>query len=153
METILSSYTIYKKYHQNIMNRIIHVFCIPTISWSICVLLPYEITKNIIIFYGVYYLYLFLTDLNNISFVNYLYIVLYLFCLWKSSIFFTYYFSHKNIFALSLLIFSIIMLFIGYWVFEENNPIFIDNIYYFILMTPLYSFFELEDILYHRNII
>ena len=49
------AYNIYNKYHKNIVNKIIHILCIPLISWSICVFLPFCYSFVLMLFYVGFY--------------------------------------------------------------------------------------------------
>ena len=146
MRTItLPSYLFYQQYHSNRVNKIIHIFCIPMISWSMCVLLPPDQALLLTIFYIGIYGYLFTTHLSNLETRTFFMLTAYLLTIWASAVAFRVLVVDSNMIAWMVFAFSWIMQFVGHWVFEGNRPALLDSIHQSFLMAPMFSYFELED--------
>ena len=145
---LLKDYTFYKKYHQNPINKLIHIWCIPMITWGTFILLNYFTffeTNSIICqpstllytFYISYYLY------------NELYYGI------LASIFYMCILLHANIFFLNIdnaCVYAIMATIIG-WVLqilshkyiEKNQPALIDGFKQSVLTAPLFIIIELSE--------
>ena len=136
------SYLFYKKYHQNKINKIIHLFCIPLIVWSFCVLfnsIHQFMTPLICLFYLIYYTYIDIsTFIPMIFYLSFIYI---------TSLYFYLIVTKAILYAIIINIFSWIMQFIGHFIFEGNRPALIDSITQSFLMAPLFSYYELKEML------
>lgn len=147
MRTIsLPSYVFYRQYHRNKVNKIIHVFCIPMISWSMCALLPPDHALLLTLFYVGAYGYLFTTHLSNLGNKTFFLLTSYLLAIWGSAVVFRVLVSNSDTIAWSLFALSWIMQFVGHWAFEGNRPALLDSMHQSFLMAPMFSFFELEDL-------
>ena len=117
-------YNFYKKYHKNKINKIIHIFCIPLIVWSLSVFLNsvvFQISLNYMfnlnlfslnltlssILLSIYLLIYTIIDINCFIPMS-----IYLFIIWLSSYLFLQYSSFSFYYALLINIFSWIMQFI-----------------------------------------
>jgi uncharacterized membrane protein YGL010W len=148
MRTIaLPSYVFYQQYHRNRVNKIIHIFCIPMISWSMCVLIPPDQALLLTLFYVGIYGYLFTTHLSNLGTKTFLMLTGYLLAIWASAVAFRVIVVASDAIAWSVFVFSWIMQFVGHWAFEGNRPALLDSLHQSFLMAPMFSYFELEDLL------
>ena len=141
----IPSYSFYKKYHKNKINKLIHIVCIPMISWSICVFLKYYYSFILTLFYTGYYTNIFVRCMENPSILYISVLNIYLFLIWYSATLFNIYGENQNSFALGVFTLSWIFQFIGHGVFEKNRPALFDSLYQSFLMAPLFSFFEIEE--------
>ena len=142
----IPGYCFYKRYHKNNINKLIHIFCIPMITWSICVFLKSFYSCILIILYILYYTILF----KNISYSNYyiFFLNIYLFFIWYSAHLFNKHGRKQNYIAIIVFCFSWILQFIGHSIFEKNEPALLDNIYQAFLMAPLFSLLEITENIY-----
>ena len=156
------SYEFYKKYHQNKINKIIHILCIPLIVWSFSVFLN-SIVINFSLNYVTGFSFLNMFSMNiTLSFILLsCYLLFYsllditcfqvmsifLFIIWASSYLFLYYCNFPFYYALMINIISWIMQFIGHGVFEGNRPALMDSIKQSFLMAPLFSYYECKELL------
>ena len=152
-------YNFYKKYHKNKINKIIHIFCIPLIVWSLSVFLNsvvFQISLNYMfnlnlfslnltlssILLSIYLLIYTIIDINCFIPMS-----IYLFIIWLSSYLFLQYSSFSFYYALLINLFSWIMQFIGHGIFEGNRPALMDSIKQSFLMAPLFSYYEFKELL------
>ena len=156
------SYEFYKKYHQNKINKIIHILCIPLIVWSFSVFLN-SIVINFSLNYTTSFTFLSLFGINiTLSFILLsCYLLLYsildiscfqvmsifLFAIWLTSYLFLHYCTFPFYYALILNIVSWVMQFIGHGIFEGNRPALMDSIKQAFLMAPLFSYYETKELL------
>lgn len=157
------SYQFYKKYHQNKINKIIHILCIPLIVWSFSVLLnsfvfnigltfnniqqdiSYNFNFNIylsFILLSQYLLFYTIIDIN--SFIP-MFILLYF--IWITSYYFFISSQYPYYYSLIINVFSWIMQFIGHGIFEGNRPALMDSIKQAFLMAPLFTYYELKQLI------
>lgn len=157
-----SSYSFYKKYHKNKINKLIHLFCIPMIVWSFCCILNLITSYNELKFKGknilitnmdlglvicIYYL-SFYTFMDSKTFLP---MLIYLGLIYLSSYYFNLYVANSLIYAVYINIFSWIMQFIGHIFFEKNRPALIDSISQSFLMAPLFSYYEFKELCLKKN--
>ena len=156
-------YLFYKKYHQNKINKLIHLFCIPLIVWSFCVLLN---NLTILSHFKFNNSNIFTIDLDLSAYICLFYLIIYTFIesstffpmfLYLTFIYFTSYFFNlyviKSImYALFINIFSWIMQFIGHFFFEGNRPALMDSLVQSFLMAPLFSYFEFKELINKKKI-
>lgn len=151
-----NSYLFYKKYHKNKINKLIHLFCIPMIVWSFCVILNKFSSYNELKFDGS----LILTTNTDLSLIMSFYYLSYYTCLdtstflpmliylsiiYYTSYLFNLYVVNSIMYAIYINLFSWIMQFIGHFFFEGNRPALMDSISQSFLMAPLFSYFEFKE--------
>ena len=146
MDIPLPSYTFYKDYHRNHVNRVIHVVCIPMISWSICVFLPPFYGFLLTSFYAALYSYLFAVHLPHVEQEHFFRITAYLGSMWTSAVAFQFWTSYATIIAAGVFVLSWVMQFVGHYVYEGNRPALLDSLHQSLLMAPLFAYFELSDV-------
>ena len=139
-----NNFLFYQKYHKNTINKIIHIICIPLITWSLSVLLfnikinNIRLSKIILTFYKIYYLIL--------SFKYGLLMMIILDLIYKLSKFFvTNYNNHFKI-AFMIQITSWILQFIGHGLFEGKKPALIDNLVQAFLIAPMFVLIDVLSI-------
>lgn len=139
------AYKFYNKYHSNNINRLIHILCIPMISWSICVMLPFYYSLGLMLFYAGLYTYIFTYEIRNTTINETIAVNIHLMIIWLSAIFFKMY--HENYMLIAGLVFvlSWIFQFIGHYFFEGNRPALFDSLYQSFAMAPLFTFFEITS--------
>ena len=142
----LEIYRFYKMYHQDPVNRVIHVFCIPGISWSLCSLLPPLYSLLLIAFYDATYLYLFVTHLSHLEMATFLRLSFFLLGIWGSGSLFHVIVPYHEIMAWATFTLCWIMQFVGHALFEGNRPALLDSMHQSFLMAPLFAYFEIEDL-------
>ena len=157
-----SYYLFYKKYHQNKINKIIHLFCIPMIVWSFCVILHNFNNYSEISYYDQVLL---KVNISFASLISFFYLLFYTFIDYKvfipmffylgtifvSSYYFNQYVINSIAYAIYVNLFSWIMQFIGHFIFEGNRPALLDSIAQSFLMAPLFSYYEFKDICKSKN--
>ena len=155
-------YLFYKKYHKNRINKLIHLFCIPMIVWSFCVILNKFTSCNETYFDGSL---LFKTKIDLSLFTCFSYLLfyflldyytlipmfLYLSFIYGTSYLFNMYVANSVTYAIYINIFSWIMQFIGHYFFEGNRPALIDSIFQSFLMAPLFSYFEFKEMIINKK--
>ena len=150
MFNVSESYNFYKNYHQNHINVLIHIFCIPMIAWSISVFLSQInlfkfMNLNINANFVLLNLYLFLyTSLDNIYFQP---MGIYLFLIWFTSELFVKTVKNYYFYAFLIHIFSWTLQFIGHGFFEGNRPALTDSISQAFIAAPLFSYIDLKNLL------
>ena len=156
------SYQFYKLYHQNKVNKLIHIICIPLIVWSLSVLLNsivfnfgitlFNVQTNfnisfslniylsfiILFFYWIFYM--------LIDYQSYQQMFLFLSFIWLSSYYFFISFDSPYYYAIIVNVFSWIMQFIGHGIFEGKRPALMDSIHQAFLMAPLFTYYELLEL-------
>jgi uncharacterized membrane protein YGL010W len=140
-----SNYEFYNSYHGNIINKWIHILCIPAIVWSTMVLLSdynfyrYNVSTVLLLFYSGYY-----TILNPVLAV--VAVPLLFYCFFNA---FAFKWSYPDYKWRALTVFAIawIFQFIGHCVFEGNAPALTDSILQAFLMAPLFVVHELISII------
>lgn len=139
------AYKFYNRYHSNSINRLIHILCIPMISWSICVMLPFYYSLGLMLFYAALYTYIFTYEIRNTTINETIAVNIHLMIIWLSAIFFKMY--HENYMLIAGLVFvmSWIFQFIGHYFFEGNRPALFDSLYQSFAMAPLFTFFEITS--------
>ena len=136
------AYKFYNKYHMNLVNKIIHIVCIPLISWSICVFLPFYLSLALMIFYSSFYTYIFVYEIKNTTVNEIMAVNLHLFIIWMSAVVFRSYCENYMLYTGIIFISSWILQFIGHYFFEGNRPALFDSLYQSFAMAPLFTFFE-----------
>ena len=131
-----TNYKFYQMYHTNLINRIIHIICIPLIVWTASIMFvnvnitkTLNLSKCLLTFYSLYYL-LFSFKLGIVmTFLLYL--------VYKYSIIYK---GRKVHFMLAFLmhIFAWILQILGHSLFENNRPAFMDNLVQSFLMAPIF---------------
>tara|TARA_R110002074_G_C12132792_1_gene628300 strand:- start:37 stop:552 length:516 start_codon:yes stop_codon:yes gene_type:complete len=140
-----SNYEFYNSYHGNIINKWIHILCIPAIVWSTMVLLSdynfyrYNVSTVLLLFYSGYY-----TILNPVLAV--VAVPLLFYCFFNA---FAFKWNYPDYKWRALTVFAIawIFQFIGHCVFEGNAPALTDSILQAFLMAPLFVVQELISII------
>ena len=136
------AYKFYNKYHKNTVNKLIHILCIPLISWSICVFLPFYYSFTLMLFYAGFYTYIFTYEIRNTSIKDIIAVNLHLIIIWLSAVFFKKIYENHMFCAGIIFILSWIFQFIGHYFFEHNRPALFDSLYQSFAMAPLFTFFE-----------
>lgn len=159
------SYEFYKKYHQNKINKIIHILCIPLIVWSFSVFLNSIVINfslnyitnssfwnifNVNITLSFILLSFYLLIYSILDFTCFQVMSIFLFIIWSTSYLFLYYCTFPFYYALIVNIISWVMQFIGHGVFEGNRPALMDSIKQAFLMAPLFSYYEFKELLEGR---
>lgn len=140
-----SNYEFYNSYHGNIINKWIHILCIPAIVWSTMVLLSdynfyrYNVSTVLLLFYSGYY-----TILNPVLAI--VAVPLLFYCFFNA---FAFKWNYPDYKWRALTVFAIawIFQFIGHCVFEGNAPALTDSILQAFLMAPLFVVQELISII------
>jgi len=143
----LDCYRSYMMYHQDPINRLIHVICIPGISWSLCALLSPLHSLLLVAFYDILYLYLFVVHLCHLEPITFFKLSFFLASIWVSASLFRAVVPFYEIIAWVTFGLCWIMQFIGHALFEGNHPAFLDSIHQSFLMAPLFAYFEVEDLI------
>ena len=131
-----SNYDFYQSYHGNIINKLIHILCIPAIVWSTIILLSdYKFRGNnvsalLLLFYSGYYFILNPT-LAMVA------VPLLFYCFFNALNFKWEYPDYKWRVWL-VFISAWILQFIGHGVFEGNSPALMDSVLQAFLMAPLF---------------
>ncbi len=157
------SYKFYKEYHQNNINKIIHILCIPLIIWSFSVLLNSFVFNFGIIFYNIQqnvsynfnvniYLNFILLSLYLLYYTildtkSFLPMFIFLYFIWITSYYFFISSQYPYYYSLIINIFSWIMQFIGHVIFEGNRPALMDSIKQSFLMAPLFTYYEIKQLI------
>lgn len=125
---------IYKSYHRNRINIIIHQISIPFIIMTFYTIIPYSITFYIQFFYTINFF------RYNIFYFKRNFFILYLQFLYITSFVLKKYFS----FLTNILIHSLcwILQIIGHKYFEKNSPALVFNLYESLLVAPYFVFLE-----------
>lgn len=137
------NFLFYQQYHQNFINKIIHIICIPLITWSLSVLLldikvfNTNLSSILLTFYKLYYI--------IISFKYGLLMFFILEFIYRSSKWFRQ--NTENYIQIALLIQAItwILQFIGHGVFEGKRPALMDSLLQAFLMAPIFVIKELLE--------
>ena len=150
MFNVTESYNFYKNYHQNHVNVLIHIFCIPMIAWSLSVFLSHIklfsiMNLNIKANFVLVNMYLMLyTSLNQNYFQP---MGIYLFLIWITSELFVKTVKNYYFYAGLIHILSWTLQFIGHGVFEGNRPALMDSISQAFIAAPLFSYLDLKNLL------
>ena len=143
------SYNFYKKYHQNYENKLIHVFSIPLIAFSLSVLLsniiPFKvlgikIKANFLLLS--FYLLLYST-MDPIFFYP---MGLFLYLIFSFSELFKIFVKNYYFYAFIIHCISWILQFSGHYLFEGNKPALLDSLSQSFLMAPLFSYLEFKEL-------
>ena len=116
------------------------------ISWSMCALLAPEHALLLTLFYIGIYGYLFATHLSNLEARTFFMLTSFLLTIWASAVVFRVLVTASDTIAWSVFAFSWIMQFVGHWAFEGNRPALLDSMHQSFIMAPMFSYFELEDL-------
>tara|TARA_Y100000592_G_C5404444_1_gene284871 strand:+ start:159 stop:614 length:456 start_codon:yes stop_codon:yes gene_type:complete len=136
------AYKFYNKYHMNMINKLIHILCIPAISWSVCVFLPFYCSFALMLFYAIFYSYIFMYEIKNTTINEVTAINLYLMIIWLSAVIFKAKCVNHMLYTGIVFTLSWIFQFIGHYFFERNRPALFDSLYQSFAMAPLFTFFE-----------
>ena len=134
-------FKLYEKFHQNKTNKIIHVVCIPMITWTFLILLnniSFYISFLISNFYVVAY--------SFIEMEHTIPIFLIFNIGWLTAFLFYDSVNNANYFAIALNLLSWLFQFIGHTVFEKNRPALMDSIGHAFFIAPLFSYMELINL-------
>ncbi len=151
MQLLDNSYIFYQSYHQNYINRMLHVFSIPFIALSLSVLLskiyifnifgfPCKMNFLLINFYWIMY-----SCMNQMYFYP---MGIYLYFIWFLSEIFVRKVKRYYLYASIIHILSWILQFSGHYLFEGNKPALIDSLHQSFLMAPLFSYLEFNELFY-----
>ena len=146
-DILAEKFVFYENYHKNILNKLVHLICIPLLTWTTTVFLGYIPIFNVFnhqirmdvfvtILYMLYYIYL---DLN-LGLVSSL--VLYFNLKLASSYVQSYPFNSGFKFVFILHILSWISQILSHKYFEGNRPAFLKGLFDSFTVAPLFSFLE-----------
>ena len=159
-ELLAENYIFYEKHHNNYLNKIIHLFCIPVLVWTSTVFLSLIPIKYVIDTDN-YILKLF--EINMASFIALLYCIYYSYldkaigrnfmiffgiCLFSSNYFIR---NYNYQIAIYLHIGSWILQILSHKFIEGNQPALLSGIFQSFTMAPFFVFLEILFFLGKRS--
>ena len=146
---LLNSYHFYKKYHNNNINRLIHITCIPFLIFSFLVftskmffipLIGLPVNLSFIILNGYLFMYM---NINKNIFNN---MVILLYFMWIGAYMFYVKIQYSIYYALLMNLFGWISQFIGHYYFEGNRPALMDSLSQAFITAPLFVYLEILEL-------
>ena len=147
-----TSLTEYDSFHQNNVNKWIHIVCIPALVWSSFVQCHryafYNIRLSFVLFVSYLYKYWKLSPALSLR-VGCFYFLLYRH---SKTLFYSTSLKLSHRLSVSVFILSWIGQFIGHGVFEKNTPAILNGAYNSFVVGPLFAYKHFEDFVYEWGV-
>ncbi len=141
---LIESYKFYKQYHNNYINKGLHIICIPLLAWSLLAIIK-KYRKSNFIPNTIYYLYIFYYI--KLHYVYGIYAAIFYKIILNNALQTSY--SVKSLTKIHIS--SWILQFIGHYI-EGKRPALIDGLFQSITIAPLFTVIEIITLFFHRSV-